>query len=80
VLILEISCRAVWKLLSSYIDGELGPETHRNLEAHLSKCNHCKALIDGAKNVVRLVADERTFDLPPGFAERLRKSIEKITR
>lgn len=77
MLIKEISCRAVRKLVSSLIDGELDPELRTRLEVHLQKCHHCKALVDGTKNVVHLVADDRTFELPSGFAERLRQRIEK---
>ena len=80
VLIIEISCRAVRKLVSSFIDGELDPEFQARLEAHLHKCHHCKALVDGTRNIVHLVADERTFELPSGFAERLRQNIEKLRR
>ncbi|HWC16715.1 MAG TPA: anti-sigma factor, partial [Terriglobales bacterium] len=68
----------VRKLISSLIDGELDPELQTRLEAHLEKCTHCKALVDGTTNVVHLVADERAFELPSGFAERLRDHIEKI--
>ena len=78
MLIIEINCRAVRKLVSSLIDGELDPEIQSRIEAHLQKCHHCKALVDGTSNVVHLVADERTFELPSGFAERLRQSIERI--
>lgn len=80
VLIIEISCRAVWKLISSFIDGDLDPELRTQLEEHLRKCKHCIALVDGTKNVVHLMADERTFELPSGFAERLRKNLAKISR
>ena len=62
------------------MDGELDPELQTRLEAHLQKCRHCKALVDGTRNIIRLVADERTFEFPSGFAERLRQSIEKIRR
>jgi len=78
VLIIEISCWAVRKLISSLVDGELDPEFQMRIEDHLRNCNHCKALVDGTRNVVHLVADERAFELPAGFAERLQQSIEKL--
>jgi anti-sigma factor RsiW len=80
VLIIEINCRAVWKLISSFIDGELDSELRRQLEEHLQKCSHCAALLQGTQNVIRLIADEQAFDLPSGFSERLRKNLDKIAR
>lgn len=78
MLIIEINCRAVRELVSSFIDGELDPEFQARLEIHLHKCHHCKALVDGTRNVVHLVADGRTFELPSGFTERLRNSLERL--
>jgi len=78
VLIIEISCRAVRKLVSSFIDGELEPELQARLEDHLQKCHHCKALVDGTRNVVVLFADGRPFEFPSGFTERLRKNLAKL--
>jgi hypothetical protein len=31
--------------------------------------------VDGTRNVVRLVADGQSFDLPQGFGERLKRRI-----
>lgn len=78
VLIAEISCRAIWKLISSFVDGDLDPQLRAQMEEHLRKCTHCAALMDGTKNVVRLMADERTFELPAGFGERLREHLNNI--
>jgi hypothetical protein len=47
------------------------------LEKHLSQCKHCTALVDGVHNVVVLVADGRTFQLPAGFSERLKARLKK---
>ena len=78
VLMAEISCRAIWKLISSFVDGDLDPHLRAQLEKHLRKCAHCAALVDGTKNVVRLMADERTFELPRGFSERLREHLDNM--
>jgi anti-sigma factor (TIGR02949 family) len=74
---MEISCLEVIRELSNYIDQEISPELKAQIEAHLPHCNHCTAVYDGSRNVIRLVADERSFDLPTGFSQRLRARINK---
>jgi hypothetical protein len=34
-------------------------------------------VLDGTKNVVRLVGDGHTFDVPGGFSERLKDRLQK---
>jgi anti-sigma factor RsiW len=67
----------VWRELSNYIDGQVDPELRLRMEEHLKGCKHCSAILDGANNVIRLVADGRTFDLPDGFSDRLRNRLER---
>ena len=74
---MEISCLEVIRELSSYIDQDVAPDLKAQIEAHLPNCKHCTAIYDGSRNVVRLVADERTFDLPSGFGLRLRDRLNK---
>ncbi len=69
--ILEISCVEVWREISNYIDDDISPELRARMEAHFKACEHCTAIVDGAKNVVRIVADERAFDVPVNFGKRL---------
>jgi anti-sigma factor RsiW len=74
--IVEISCPHVWRELSNYIDRQIDPELRLRMEEHFKTCKHCRAILDGANNVVSLVGDGRSFDLPKGFSERLRKRLE----
>jgi len=41
------------------------------MEAHFKVCKHCSAVLDGTRNVVKLVADEAEFEVPAGFGSRL---------
>lgn len=74
---MEISCLEVIRELSNYIDREISPDLKAQIEAHLPNCKHCTAIYDGSRNVVQLVADERSFELPAGFSQRLRARFEK---
>lgn len=75
--ILEISCVEVWQEISNYIDADVSPDLRARLEAHFKACDHCKAIVDGAKNVVQIVGDDRAFDLPPAMGKRLYAKLEK---
>jgi hypothetical protein len=79
-MIVEINCLHVWREISNYIDEAVDPELRARMEAHFKDCNHCKAILDGTRNIVQLVGDEKTFDLPAGFSERLKKRIEENGR
>ena len=74
----EISCREVIRELS-IIDQGVGPELRLQIEEHLAHCLHCTAIYDGTRNVIRLVADDRVFELPEGFSQRLRNRLAKQT-
>ena len=75
--VVEISCVEVWRELSNYIDGAIDPELRLRMEEHFKGCEHCAAILDGTRNVVRLVGDGRAFDLPAGFSDRLKKRLQE---
>lgn len=74
---IEISCVEVWRELSNYVDGTVDPELRERMEEHFKGCDHCTAVLDGTRNVVRLVGDGRAFDLPLGFSDRLKKRLQE---
>ena len=75
--ILEISCVEVWREISNYIDDDISTELRARMEAHFKACEHCTAIVDGARNVVKIVADERAFDVPANFGKRLFAKFDK---
>jgi anti-sigma factor RsiW len=72
-----LNCKQVWREISNYIDDDISAEMRAGLEAHLAHCGHCAAILDGAHNVIVLVADERTFSLPAGFSLRLHEKLQR---
>ncbi len=78
MIVVELSCVEAWLAISEMIDGMLEPEMQARMSLHLAHCAHCTAVYDGTSNAVRLIGDERAFELPQGFAERLfqRLSLE----
>lgn len=67
----EIDCREVWKEITNYMEGDLTPEMRERVGRHLKECPHCKAVYDGAQNVVRLLGGKEVLELPTGFSQRL---------
>ena len=74
--VIEISCLEVWREISNYVDNDVAPDLRARMEAHFKSCAHCKAVLDGTKNVVKLVGDGVEYELPSGFSDRLYRKIE----
>jgi anti-sigma factor RsiW len=75
--ILEISCVEVWKEISNYIDHDISPDLRARMEEHFKACDHCQAVIDGAQNIVRIVGDDRAFEISPEVGKRLFAKFDK---
>ena len=80
VTLMEISCEHVWREISNYMQGDVTPELRAQMELHLKGCHRCLAVLNGTKNVVALIGDERGFPLPVGFGERLYSRLEQYLR
>jgi anti-sigma factor RsiW len=76
-MVIEISCGEVWKEISNYVDNDVPPDLRARLEAHFKGCAHCSAILDGTRNVVRLVGDGVEYQLPAGFGKRLYDKIKE---
>lgn len=71
-----IDCKHVWSLISEYLDGTLSEEARADVQKHLEHCEICSAILDSTRNILILTADDRVFELPVGFRERLHARIE----
>jgi len=71
-----IDCKHVWNYISEYLDGTLPEETRDTVQKHLDHCEICSAVLDSTRNVIILTADDRVFELPVGFSERLHARID----
>jgi len=74
--VIEISCLEVWREISNYLDDEVDPELRARMEAHFKACAHCTAVLDGTRNVIKLVGDGVEYHLPEGFSRRLHDRIK----
>lgn len=71
-----ISCVEVFRLISDYVDGAVDARLRARMEAHFKDCDHCSAVLDGTNNVVRLVADGQTFEIPAVFRKKLYTKLD----
>lgn len=76
-MVVEISCEEVWREISNYLDGEISAELRARMQEHFKGCKHCTAVLDGTRNLVRLVGDAAAFDLPAGFSNRLYQKLNR---
>jgi anti-sigma factor RsiW len=74
---MRIDCQHVWEYISAYIDGEVPAQLRAEIDQHLETCEICSAVLDSTRNVVLLIGDDRVFELPAGFGDRLHERLEK---
>jgi len=71
-----ISCEHVWREISNYLDDEVDVGLRADMEEHFRGCKHCTAVLDGMRNVIQLYGDERMFEMPLGFSQRLHRRLD----
>jgi hypothetical protein len=74
-----VDCEHVWQEISNYLEGDVDPTVRAAMEAHFKECRHCTAVLDGTRNVVQLYGDDRLFELPAGFSQRLERRLTQQT-
>ena len=77
---MKLECKHVWEHISDFLDDSLSAELKHEIELHLEHCEICSAILDSTRNVLILTADERTFELPVGFSERLHRKVELLLK
>ena len=76
-MVIEISCLEVWREISNYVDEATEPELRSRMEAHFKVCKHCSAVLDGTKNVVKLIADGAEFEVPSNLSKRIYGKLDR---
>jgi anti-sigma factor RsiW len=72
-----VSCEHVLNELSNFIDGDIDPVLKSEIENHLKTCRRCSVLHDSLRKVLIIVGDERRFEIPVGYSERLHAFIDR---
>ena len=74
---MRVDCKHVWQHISAYIENDVDPQLRAEIDRHLETCEICSAVLDSTRNVVILMADDRVFELPAGYSERLHARIDR---
>jgi predicted anti-sigma-YlaC factor YlaD len=74
---MRIDCKHVWQHISAYLEGDVDAVLRAEIDKHLETCEICSAILDSTRNVVVLMADDRVFELPAGFSQRLHERIDR---
>jgi predicted anti-sigma-YlaC factor YlaD len=77
---MTLECKNVWEHISEYLDKQLDHKLLMDIEKHLENCEICSAILDSTRNILILTADNRTYELPVGYSERLHARLEKAIR
>jgi predicted anti-sigma-YlaC factor YlaD len=75
---MRLECKHVWEHISGYLDHQLDPELLAAVQKHLESCEVCSAILDSTRNILVLTADDRTYELPVGFSERLHERLATV--
>jgi Putative zinc-finger len=74
---MKLECKHVWEHISEYIDATVDAKLREDIARHLEHCEICAAILDSTRNILVLTGDNRTFELPVGYSERLHERLEK---
>ncbi len=66
-----VKCDRVLQELSNYIDEDVDPSLRAAIEEHVRGCHRRSVLVDSTRKMLYVVGDERVFEVPVGYGERL---------
>lgn len=69
------SCRAVFEMLSEYMDGELPAATCEEMEAHIAGCEPCVRFLDSLRKSVALSRCFQQEMTPPAIPDAVREAL-----
>jgi hypothetical protein len=75
-----VNCELFWHEVSNYLEGEVEPSLRAAMDEHFRTCQHCRSVLEGTRNVIRLYGDERMMEAPVGFGRRLEKRLAQNAR
>ena len=70
-------CPDIVRLLADFIEGQLPPDEHAALEAHLSRCSHCLAQLKTYRSTVSLLRTIHEEELPEELRWTLRAFVDR---
>ena len=75
---MPMKCEEVYHFLQAYLDGEIGPEEERKLEAHVRLCPSCKKKLFSLQGLITSIEDLDEARPDEGFTKRLIERLPEI--
>jgi len=72
-----LTCEAVIREISNYLDGDLDTTLRRAIEAHLADCKDCQVIIDQTKLTIDIFCDSEMVELPEDVRRRLHETLRR---
>lgn len=73
-----VTCEEARAQLSAFIDLGIDDGLRAEIEAHLKMCRRCAIVHDSLRKMLIVTADERIFEIPLGYSERLHARIDRL--
>lgn len=70
-------CNDIVRLLAEFLERQLPPDVHADLERHLSKCPRCIAQLRTYQSTVSLLRSVTEDDLPPELRVTLKSFLQR---
>jgi predicted anti-sigma-YlaC factor YlaD len=74
------TCRETRDRLSDYLEGDLGPRTRTRIRRHLTRCEHCRSLLESLTRTLEQVRSLGGVDRGSPEPATVRAVIERIER
>lgn len=72
-----MKCRQVRRLISRYVDEELGPDEKRDFDQHIQGCASCREELEQTLALHRMFASAERYPAPYGFATRVMANLQE---
>lgn len=80
MVIKQVKCRKIKKLLQLYIDNAFTFGEKEMVEGHLKGCSTCRLELKSLSSMVKMVEALPEISPPPNFTEKVMSKISQIKR
>jgi Putative zinc-finger len=72
-----VKCKSIVRLLVEFLEHQLPPDVHADLEQHLSRCSSCLAQLKTYESTVSLLRSVKEDDLPLELRWTLKSFLDR---
>jgi anti-sigma factor RsiW len=72
----EMKCSRIIKLISRYVDDDLGPNEKKAFTLHIRACSGCRQVLEETRAAHELFTSAERFEAPHGFTKRVLANLE----